>query len=198
MGDALGNVTPFGVLISEPSKVAFVRRRVGAEAAISAVTIENLFYIASVVVVFVCGTGALLLSFDVGIAQRRTASLTLGVAVGFPLLTIGVVIRRVRIGSVLVAACGVVAPAAAYRREPAGRRKRYRRVNTPTVLRGCGSDRRGSPRRARQGAAMTEHAYTRPLERDIRIRDSSRLTVAATKMSPSGVGLLPGFRQQRR
>ena len=27
MGDALGNVTPFGVLISEPSKVAFVKRR---------------------------------------------------------------------------------------------------------------------------------------------------------------------------
>src|SRR6267142_4018145 len=83
MGDALGNVTPFGVLISEPSKVAFVRRRVGAGAAISAVTIENLFYIASVVTVFVCGASALLLSFDVGITLRRTASLTLGVAVGF-------------------------------------------------------------------------------------------------------------------
>ena len=46
MGDALGNVTPFGVLISEPSKVAFVQRRTGAASAISAVTIENLFYIA--------------------------------------------------------------------------------------------------------------------------------------------------------
>src|SRR5882762_2467453 len=41
MGDALANVTPFGVLISEPSKVALVQRRVGAAAAISAVTIEN-------------------------------------------------------------------------------------------------------------------------------------------------------------
>src|SRR6266850_7168409 len=50
MGDALGNVTPFGVLISEPSKVAFVKRRLGAGSAISAVTLENLFYIASVVV----------------------------------------------------------------------------------------------------------------------------------------------------
>ncbi len=104
MGDALGNVTPFGVLISEPSKVAFVQRRVGAGAAISAVTIENLFYIASVVIVFVGGTGALLLAFDVGIALRRTACLTLGVAVGFALLTIGVMMRRVRIASALVAA----------------------------------------------------------------------------------------------
>jgi hypothetical protein len=104
MGDALGNVTPFGVLISEPSKVAFARRSVGAGAAISAVTLENLFYIAFVVIVFVCGSAALLLSFDVGIALRRTVYLTLAVAVGFALSTIAVLMRRVRIGSVLVAA----------------------------------------------------------------------------------------------
>jgi hypothetical protein len=73
MGDALGNVTPFGVLISEPSKIAFVQRRVGVGAAISALTIENLFYIASVVIVLVCGTSALLLSFDVGVAMRPKA-----------------------------------------------------------------------------------------------------------------------------
>jgi len=48
IGDALGNVTPLGALISEPSKVAFVRRRLGAGTAISAVAIENLFYAASV------------------------------------------------------------------------------------------------------------------------------------------------------
>jgi hypothetical protein len=104
MGDALGNVTPFGVLISEPSKVAFVRRRVGAGPAISAVTVENLFYIASVIVLFVCGTGALLLSFDVGIALRRTAYLTLGVAVGFAFVIAAVLVRRARIASALAAA----------------------------------------------------------------------------------------------
>jgi hypothetical protein len=104
--DALGNVTPFGVLVSEPSKVAFVRRRVGAGTAISAVTIENLFYIASVVILFVCGTSALLVSFDVGIALRRTASVTLGGAVVFTLLAIVVLMRRVRIASVLLAVLG--------------------------------------------------------------------------------------------
>jgi lysylphosphatidylglycerol synthase-like protein len=104
MGDALGNVTPFGALISEPSKVGFVRLRLGGGAAISAVTIENLFYAASVVIVLVCGTGALLFSFDVGIALRRTAYLTLGAAVGFALLTIAVLARRVRIASALLAA----------------------------------------------------------------------------------------------
>ena len=104
MGDALGNVTPFGGLISEPSKVAFVQRRTGAGPAISAVTIENLFYIASVVVLFVCGTGALLLSFDVGIALRRTAYLTLATAVSVALVIVVVLARRVRIASALVAA----------------------------------------------------------------------------------------------
>jgi hypothetical protein len=104
MGDALGNVTPFGVLISEPSKVAFVQRRTGAGPAISAVTIENLFYIASVVVLFVCGTGALLLSFDVGIALRRTAYLTLGAAVGVAVVMMVVLARRIRIASALVSA----------------------------------------------------------------------------------------------
>jgi len=68
------------------------------------VTIENLFYAASVVIVFVCGTSALLLSFDVGIAVRRAAYLTLGVAVGFALSIIVVLMRRVRIASVLVVA----------------------------------------------------------------------------------------------
>jgi hypothetical protein len=104
IGDALGNTTPFGVLISEPSKVAFVRRRVGTGAAISAVTIENLFYIASVVIVFVCGASALLVSFDIGIAVRRTAYVMLGGAMGFALVIMTLFMRRVRIASVLAAA----------------------------------------------------------------------------------------------
>jgi Lysylphosphatidylglycerol synthase TM region len=104
MGDALGNVTPFGVLVSEPSKVAFVQPRLGAGPAISAVTIENLFYIASVVIVFLCGAGALLLSFDTGIALRRTAYVTCGGAIGLALVVLVVLRRRVRIASALVTA----------------------------------------------------------------------------------------------
>jgi lysylphosphatidylglycerol synthase-like protein len=104
MGDALGNVTPFGALISEPAKVALVRRRLGAGPTISALTLENLFYAASVVIVLVWGTSTLLLSFDVGIALRRTAYLTLGVAIGFALLIIVVLVGRMRIASALLAA----------------------------------------------------------------------------------------------
>jgi hypothetical protein len=104
MADALGNVTPFGVLISEPSKVAFVQRRVGARAVISAVTIENLLYIASVIIVFVCGTASLLLSFDVGIALRRIAYLTLASASVFAFSLIVVLIRHARVAGALVVA----------------------------------------------------------------------------------------------
>jgi uncharacterized membrane protein YbhN (UPF0104 family) len=103
VGDALGNVTPFGALISEPAKVALVRRRLGAGTTISAVTLENLFYVASVLIVLVCGTSALLLSFDVGVALRRAAYATLGVALGGGLLGIVVLVRRVRIASAILA-----------------------------------------------------------------------------------------------
>ncbi|HEX9367063.1 MAG TPA: lysylphosphatidylglycerol synthase domain-containing protein [Vicinamibacterales bacterium] len=104
IADALGNVTPFGALISEPTKVALVRRRLGAGTTISAVALENLFYAASVVIVVVCGTSLLLLSFDVGTALRGAAYLTLGVAAGLGLLTIVVLVRRVRIAGALLAA----------------------------------------------------------------------------------------------
>ena len=43
-GDALGNVTPFGFLISEPSKIVLVRNRMATEASISALTIERVRY----------------------------------------------------------------------------------------------------------------------------------------------------------
>jgi hypothetical protein len=68
------------------------------------VTLENLFYISSVVIVLVGGTSALLLSFDVGIGLRRTAYLTLGVAIGVAFLTIVVVAKRMRIASAVLAA----------------------------------------------------------------------------------------------
>src|SRR5262245_26006183 len=63
-GDAIGNVTPFGVLISEPSKVVMVRERIAVQASVVSLTLENLFYSATVVVMLVTGIAALLLSFS--------------------------------------------------------------------------------------------------------------------------------------
>jgi len=60
-GDALGNATPLGPLVSEPAKVAFVRDRVPMAAAFTALAIENLFYTLSVAAMIAAGITALLL-----------------------------------------------------------------------------------------------------------------------------------------
>jgi glycosyltransferase 2 family protein len=56
-GDALGNLTPLGVLASEPAKVFFVNDRLATVAAVASVATENAFYISSVLVML--GAGAL-------------------------------------------------------------------------------------------------------------------------------------------
>jgi hypothetical protein len=60
-GDALGNATPLGPLVSEPAKVAFVRTRVPLGVAFTALAIENLFYTLSVVAMIAAAMTALLL-----------------------------------------------------------------------------------------------------------------------------------------
>ncbi len=55
-GDAAGNLTPLGVLASEPTKVLMTRARLSTITSIASVTIENAFYTASVAVVLVSGT----------------------------------------------------------------------------------------------------------------------------------------------
>jgi hypothetical protein len=62
-GDAIGNVTPFGFLLSEPSKIVMVRGRIAVEASVPSLAVENLVYSATVVVMLMAGTAALLLSF---------------------------------------------------------------------------------------------------------------------------------------
>src|SRR5260221_7141322 len=59
-GDALGNVTPFGLLASEPSKIVMVRRRIALPASMASLTVENLVYSATALVMLMIGTAALL------------------------------------------------------------------------------------------------------------------------------------------
>src|ERR1041385_1093489 len=44
IGDSAGNVVPLGIVVSEPTKVALVRERVPLVAALSAIAVENIFY----------------------------------------------------------------------------------------------------------------------------------------------------------
>lgn len=101
-GDAIGNVTPFGLFISEPSKIALLRPRIDVEASIAALAVENLFYSATVVIVLIAGTAALLMSFEVS-QSVKVASLgaaALGVALAFVTAWIVSTRRRVVSGAV--------------------------------------------------------------------------------------------------
>jgi len=79
-GEALGNLTPLGMLVSEPTKAAYVRHRVPFAAALAGTVIENLLYSLSVAVVIVAGVTVLLLGFPVPAALR---SISLGALTAF-------------------------------------------------------------------------------------------------------------------
>jgi lysylphosphatidylglycerol synthase-like protein len=63
--DAIGNLTPLGLLASEPAKILMVRSRISTVTSIASVTIENAFYTASVLVVLLTGTWLFLQRADV-------------------------------------------------------------------------------------------------------------------------------------
>ena len=54
--DAAGNLTPLGLLASEPTKILMTRARISTVTSVASVAIENAFYIASVAVVLLTGT----------------------------------------------------------------------------------------------------------------------------------------------
>jgi hypothetical protein len=64
IGEALGNLTPFGTFISEPSKAILVRSQVPMREALSAIAVENIFYVLTLCVVIALGAITLLLEFS--------------------------------------------------------------------------------------------------------------------------------------
>jgi glycosyltransferase 2 family protein len=65
MGTALGDLTPLGLFLSEPAKAMLVRHRLKLMTSFSALTVENLFYSVTVLLMLLAGTAALLVSFSV-------------------------------------------------------------------------------------------------------------------------------------
>jgi len=63
IGDALGNLVPFGIVVSEPTKAALVRERLPLPHGLAAIAVENIFYSFSVMAFLLVGSLALLLSF---------------------------------------------------------------------------------------------------------------------------------------
>jgi hypothetical protein len=54
-GDAVGNVTPLGLLASEPAKVLLTRHHLAPREAVSSLAVENLVYAASVIAMIAVG-----------------------------------------------------------------------------------------------------------------------------------------------
>jgi hypothetical protein len=79
-GDAAGNLTPLGVLASEPTKILISRTRISTVTSIASVAIENAFYIGSVGIVLLAGTWIFLQRADVpaGLEQIAEAILIAG------------------------------------------------------------------------------------------------------------------------
>src|SRR5439155_18841678 len=58
-GDAIGNLTPLSLIVSEPAKSMYLRDEVPVARSFAALTAENFFYSVSVALFIVLGTGAL-------------------------------------------------------------------------------------------------------------------------------------------
>ena len=62
-GDAIGNVTPLSLAVSEPAKAMYLGRGVPGAHAFAALAAENFFYSVSVAVYVILGTAAMLTAF---------------------------------------------------------------------------------------------------------------------------------------
>jgi hypothetical protein len=78
-GDTIGNLTPFGPLVSEPAKAAFVRGRMDLAAGITALAVENLFYTLSAAAMIAAGTIALLFSFELPVEIAHASEIALAI-----------------------------------------------------------------------------------------------------------------------
>jgi hypothetical protein len=74
-GDAIGNITPLSLIVSEPAKAMYLRADVPVARSFPALTAENFFYSVSVALSIVLGIAALLARFAVDDPQVRLAAL---------------------------------------------------------------------------------------------------------------------------
>ena len=109
-GDALGNATPLGPLVSEPAKAAFVRRQVPLAAAFTALAIENLFYTLSVGAMIAAGIIALLLRGGLARELQVAAEAGIVLVVGVYAISAWALLRRPALISRAIGAAGRLLP----------------------------------------------------------------------------------------
>ena len=94
VGDALGNLTPLGLLASEPAKVFMVRGRIPVVTAVASVAAENAFYMTSVVAMIAAGAVAFFQIAEVPPLLGRIAQATLAATAVAALLGVWTARRR--------------------------------------------------------------------------------------------------------
>ena len=82
-GDAVGNVTPLGLLASEPTKVLLARHHLATRESVASLAVENLVYAASVIAMFAIGLGVVLFTVPLPAAwQWVLAAVVVAFAIG--------------------------------------------------------------------------------------------------------------------
>lgn len=76
-GDALGNVTPLGLVASEPAKALYLRRHADPTHTLAALVAENFFYSVSVALYVILAAGAMFVFFDLPPAVRAAGQISL-------------------------------------------------------------------------------------------------------------------------
>jgi hypothetical protein len=77
-GDAIGNLTPLSLLVSEPAKSMYVRDEAPVSSSFAALTAENFFYSVSVAIFILLGTITMLAVFAVPPDLRTAGFVSLG------------------------------------------------------------------------------------------------------------------------
>lgn len=77
-GDTAGNLTPLGLLASEPTKILMTRAQLSTATSVASVAIENAFYTTSVLVVLLTGTWLFLQRADVPSGLEQIAEVIVG------------------------------------------------------------------------------------------------------------------------
>lgn len=76
-GDAVGNVTPLGLVASEPAKVLLTRHRLATRESVASLAVDNLVYTASVATVVALGVVVVLLTVPLAFEWREAAVVSL-------------------------------------------------------------------------------------------------------------------------
>lgn len=70
-GDAIGNVTPLGLIASEPTKVFLIRHHLATRESVTSLALDNLVYSASALVMIAIGVVVMLVNVPLSFASRE-------------------------------------------------------------------------------------------------------------------------------